>query len=338
MKKQSLFTGAISILSLIILVILILVSRQETFSFYPSHNLSKKENSPLMTRGLNFMPSQQVNAQEDFLVFPLNDEDMSLLFNTSKVMYINADSLFLRSGPSTSFDIVETLFMHDEVKVGATITHTQFDYGEDPVEWVAVNVGEMYGFVNPNYLSESTDILDGHDTSLEDETEEVVQNVTDKSETSQSQSNSNSSNTTSSNSSNSSNSTNSNNTNKPSNNTTTTKPAPEKNETPTNDSTNEEQVTPPSKPKITTKNRTETEIIPHKVIELKKPDLEEGQVKVFTPGEDGIRTITYKDTFEDGKRIKTEKTGTKVTKQPTDEVRHIGTKPVDEEASDNSSE
>lgn len=330
MKKQSLFTGAISILSLIILVILILVSRQETFSFYPSHNLSKKENSPLMTRGLNFMPSQQANAQENFLDFPLNDEDMSLLFNTSKVMYINADSLFLRSGPSTSFDIVETLFMHDEVKVGAKITHTQFDYGEDPVEWVAVNVGEMYGFVNPNYLSESTDILDGHDTSLEDETEEVVQNVTDKSETSQS--NSNSSNTTSSNS------TNSNNTNKPSNNTTTTKPAPEKDETTTNDSTNEEQVTTPSKPKITTKNRTETEIIPHKVIELKKPDLEEGQVKVFTPGEDGIRTITYKDTFEDGKRIKTEKTGTKVTKQPIDEVRYIGTKPVDEATSDNSSE
>lgn len=327
MKKQTLFTGAISILSLIILVILILVSRQETFSFYQSQNLSKKENSSLMTRGLNVIPSGQVNAGGDYLEFPLDAEEMALLFSTTQVMYINADSLFLRSGPSTSYDIVETLFMHDEVKVGAKITQAQFDYGEDPVEWVAVNVGEFYGFVNPNYLSDDTDIQDEPDSSFEDETEDIIQTETDSRDTSHS----NSSNSMSSNSSNSSN------TNKPSNN-TTSKPSPEKEDTTSNKPKEEEQVKPPSKPKITTQTRTEIESISHKVIELKKSDLEVGQVRVFIAGENGIRTITYKDTFEDGKLIKTEKVSTTETKAAVDEVRHIGTKPVVDSSTDSSSE
>ncbi|GEN56080.1 hypothetical protein GCM10012290_07660 [Halolactibacillus alkaliphilus] len=153
MRKQSLFTWAISILSLIILIVLITINRQQTFNYYPSYNSPKKPFSVLMARGDNLSLESHVDLDQ-LLDFPLSEEDMLHLFTSPSVMYVDASSLYLRLGPSTSYDIVATLFQNDEITVGELITREQFNYDTDQTEWVAVQYGDVYGFVNPSYLSD----------------------------------------------------------------------------------------------------------------------------------------------------------------------------------------
>lgn len=178
MKKQTLFTWAISMLSLIILIVLITINRQQTFSYYPSYNLPKKPSSVLMTRGDNLSLESHIDSDQ-LLDFPLSDEEMLHLFASPSVMYIDASSLYLRAGPSTLYDIVATLFQNDEVTVGELITHEQFNYDTDQTEWIAVQYGEAYGFVNPSYLSDQPPSLSiNSELDDEDNSNDTVTNHT----------------------------------------------------------------------------------------------------------------------------------------------------------------
>ena len=318
MKRQSLFVWGISILSILILAALILLNQQQTFRFYESQDAPHKEvfvpNQPtdLLTIG------DQESSTEP-LSFPLDDAAAAPLFTTTKEMYINATSLNLRTGPSTAFDIVKTLFMGDSVLVGATITFDQFDYGEDDVEWVSIQSDDVFGFVNPNYLSEDIG-------ELSDEQEDEVTSLDESSQTNDSSSPDN--NTTNKPTSS---------TNKPSSSKTSDKePSNKDDSTADTDKTENEKPSTDKnetsdkneKPQTTTKSRTETEPIDHKLIEINNPDLNEGVIKLVTEGEDGILTITYKRTYEGTTLIKTEEIKREVTREPKDEVVHIGTKPV----------
>ncbi len=67
------------------------------------------------------------------------------------------------------------------------------------------------------------------------------------------------------------------------------------------------------------------EEISYKVIEKEDPELPRGQKKV-TKGKKGERTLTYRDTRENGVRVKHELLKTEVTTQPEDELIIAGTK------------
>lgn len=153
MKRQSLFVWGISVLSILILAALILVNKQQTFSFLASQDAHKKELT-LINQPTDVLAIETAEASTELLTFPLEQEALAQFFTDTTDMYINASSLNLRAGPSTAFDIVKTLFMNDAVTVGATVTFDQFDYSDDEVEWVAIQSDEAFGFVNPNYLSE----------------------------------------------------------------------------------------------------------------------------------------------------------------------------------------
>ena len=328
MKRQSLFVWGISILSILILAALILVNQQQRFRFFESKDAHKKEMIAQIqpTKSLKL---EQSEANSEPLTFPLDDAAAASLFTTTKEMYINATSLNLRTGPSTTFDIVKTLFMGDSVLVGATITFDQFDYGEDDVEWVSIQSDDVFGFVNPNYLSEDIG-------GLSDEQEDEVTSLDESSQTNDSSSPDNNTTNKPTSSTNKPRSS----TNKPSSSNTSDKETSNKddstadtdkieNEKPSTDKN--ETSDKNEKPQTTTKSRTETEPINHNLIEINNPDLNEGVIKLVTEGKNGILTITYKDTYEGTTIIKTEEIKREITTKPKDEVVHIGTKPVTSE-------
>ncbi len=305
MKRQSLFVWGISILSILILAALILVNKQQSFSFYESKDAHKKEMIAL-NQPTELLKINNSESSSELLTFPLADESLAQLFRTSKEMYINASSLNLRAGPSTNFDLIKTLFRNDPVTVGSTITFDQFDYDEAEVEWVAIQSDDAIGFVNPNYLvEEPTEVTDEQETETNDDDQALS--------SSQSSSSENTTSTTNEkpNASESSNNT----TDKETNDT----------QSDSDDSTTEEKD---ETPVVTTKTVTETEVIYHKVIEIANPDLTEGSIELVTEGTNGILTITYKETYEDNRLIKTEEVKREITKDVKDEVVHVGTKPA----------
>jgi uncharacterized protein YraI len=318
MKRQSLFVWGISILSILILAALILVNQQQTFRFFESKDAHKKEMIAQIqpTKSLKL---EQSEANSEPLTFPLDDAAAAPLFTTTKEMYINATSLNLRTGPSTDFDIVKTLFMGDNVLVGATITFDQFDYGEDDVEWVSIQSDDVFGFVNPNYLSEDTG-------ELSDEQEDEATSLDESSQTNDSSSSDNNTTNKPTSSTNKPSSSDKETSNKDDSTADTDKTENEKPSTDKNETSDKNE-----KPQTTTKSRTETEIIYHKLIEINNPDLNEGVIKLVTEGENGILTITYKETYEGTTLIKTEEIKREITTKPKDEVVHIGTKPVTSE-------
>jgi hypothetical protein len=81
-----------------------------------------------------------------------------------------------------------------------------------------------------------------------------------------------------------------------------------------------------SEPVITTKNTTATESINFKTVEQNDPNLEKGKTAVAQEGQKGILTVTYKETYKDGKLASKEKISSQVTKAPVDKIVKIGTK------------
>lgn len=77
---------------------------------------------------------------------------------------------------------------------------------------------------------------------------------------------------------------------------------------------------------ITTKESTSTESIGFNTIVEEDSSLEEGKTKVVQEGKNGVRTITYKETFEDGKRVSKEEVSSEVTTKPIDNIVKVGTK------------
>ncbi|MBA5252606.1 ZmpA/ZmpB/ZmpC family metallo-endopeptidase [Enterococcus hirae] len=93
----------------------------------------------------------------------------------------------------------------------------------------------------------------------------------------------------------------------------------------------EEVIERGTKPKVTTteKDETVTEVIPYTTKTIDNPELEEGITKVKTAGENGIRSIVYKVTYDaTGKEINRVEVSNTVTKAPVEEVIERGTKKV----------
>lgn len=83
-----------------------------------------------------------------------------------------------------------------------------------------------------------------------------------------------------------------------------------------------------SKPKdvITTKTTTATESIAFKTTRQNDSSLEKGKETVSQNGQNGEKTITYKETYTNGKLTSRNETSSKVTKNPIDKIVKVGTK------------
>ena len=92
-------------------------------------------------------------------------------------------------------------------------------------------------------------------------------------------------------------------------------------------SSNQQKSAPKKKePVITTKTTTATESIGFKTVNQNDNSLEKGKTKVAQEGKNGTRTITYKETYKDGKLTSKEQVKSEVTKQPVDKIVKVGTK------------
>ncbi|MFC4386634.1 G5 domain-containing protein [Gracilibacillus marinus] len=80
------------------------------------------------------------------------------------------------------------------------------------------------------------------------------------------------------------------------------------------------------KPAITTKTVKENISIPYQEIAEGNPGLLVGESKITQQGVNGIRTITYKETYEDDKLIKRVEVSSKITKEPIHQITEIGIK------------
>jgi hypothetical protein len=77
--------------------------------------------------------------------------------------------------------------------------------------------------------------------------------------------------------------------------------------------------------KTTTKQVTETRLIPFLSTTTNDVTLENGQTQVSVEGVDGITTITYLETYINGKQTSRVQTSSEITTQPVEEVTLVGT-------------
>ncbi|MFS0562703.1 G5 domain-containing protein [Terribacillus sp. 179-K 1B1 HS] len=102
----------------------------------------------------------------------------------------------------------------------------------------------------------------------------------------------------------------------------------------------DEEVTEPTQPEepveepvvqepvITYENSTSTEAIAFETVEQQDPTLEKGKTVVTQEGQDGVRTITFKETYKDGKLVSKEQVSSEITKAPVNKIVKVGTKEV----------
>jgi hypothetical protein len=74
------------------------------------------------------------------------------------------------------------------------------------------------------------------------------------------------------------------------------------------------------------KTVTERETIAFKTITEENPEMWEGEEKVIQEGENGEKTITFREKYENEELVEREKIGERITKQPQDRIVEIGTK------------
>ena len=80
--------------------------------------------------------------------------------------------------------------------------------------------------------------------------------------------------------------------------------------------------------RVTYRDVTKTETIPFETKTKKDNSLKKGTTKVATKGQNGERTITYRERLVDGEVVESNQLSTEVTKQPVNEVKVVGTKSV----------
>lgn len=78
---------------------------------------------------------------------------------------------------------------------------------------------------------------------------------------------------------------------------------------------------------VDTKDTKRVEAVPFETVVKKDSSLTEGTPKVTREGKAGSRTVTYRQTLQNGKVVSTKRTGSKVTSQPVAKVVVQGTKP-----------
>ena len=77
---------------------------------------------------------------------------------------------------------------------------------------------------------------------------------------------------------------------------------------------------------ITTKTVTETETIPFETEYQNDPNLEKGKQVVVQEGKNGVKTITYEETYINGELTNKKQISTKITKEPVKKIVKVGTK------------
>lgn len=77
---------------------------------------------------------------------------------------------------------------------------------------------------------------------------------------------------------------------------------------------------------VTTETTTETDAVAFEVVEENDPTLEKGQTVVMQEGQNGVRTITYKETYTNGKLTSKEQVSSEITQQPVNKVVKVGIK------------
>lgn len=84
--------------------------------------------------------------------------------------------------------------------------------------------------------------------------------------------------------------------------------------------------TPTPTPVVVKRTETVTEPVAFRTRRVQDPALDKGDEVVRTEGVEGVRTISYKVTYVDGKQTAKEKVSSKLTRQPVDKVVAVGTK------------
>lgn len=79
-------------------------------------------------------------------------------------------------------------------------------------------------------------------------------------------------------------------------------------------------------PVITTQTITETETIPFDSQTVQSASLDKGVTKITTPGVNGVKTLTYKVTYEDGVETDRALVSEKITTPPITQITTVGTK------------
>lgn len=85
-----------------------------------------------------------------------------------------------------------------------------------------------------------------------------------------------------------------------------------------------------SKTQSTVKNTTVTESIPFETIKQNDSSLAKGQTKVVQEGKNGVKSVTYKETYENSKLASKEVVSSNVTQQPINKIIKVGTKEASE--------
>lgn len=76
---------------------------------------------------------------------------------------------------------------------------------------------------------------------------------------------------------------------------------------------------------IETRKVRETEAVPYKIVNQNDSSLDKGKSYVSQFGVDGVKTITFEVTFEDGVETSRKKVGEEITTQPVNEIVRVGT-------------
>lgn len=77
---------------------------------------------------------------------------------------------------------------------------------------------------------------------------------------------------------------------------------------------------------IETRTIQETEAIPYKSVEQNDSSLYQGSSSVAVKGQDGVKTVTYEVTYENGVETSRRQISEDITAQPIDQVTKIGTR------------
>ncbi|MGN0460108.1 MAG: G5 domain-containing protein [Ruminococcus sp.] len=78
--------------------------------------------------------------------------------------------------------------------------------------------------------------------------------------------------------------------------------------------------------KVTVKNETETQVVDYKTTVKKDSTMEKGTSEITRYGVEGSKTVTNRNTYEDGVLVSTKVVSSEVTKKPVNQIKVVGTK------------
>ena len=86
--------------------------------------------------------------------------------------------------------------------------------------------------------------------------------------------------------------------------------------------------------KVTVKNETETQVVDYKTTVKKDSNMEKGTSEITQYGVEGEKTVTNRNTYEDGVLVNSKVISSKVTQKPVNQIKSVGTKVPEEKVKD----